>query len=89
MSYSSVIEYLFALQKHGIKLGLETMRILLDRIGNPPSLASRAAYRRDQRQGFDGGDGRRRSFSIPAGASDCIRLPTSSNSESGFVSTGA
>ncbi|HEU5406584.1 MAG TPA: Mur ligase family protein, partial [Nitrospira sp.] len=35
MSYSSVIEYLFALQKHGIKLGLETMRILLDRIGNP------------------------------------------------------
>lgn len=35
MSYSSVIEYLFALQKHGIKLGLETIRILLDRIGNP------------------------------------------------------
>ncbi|HWV47658.1 MAG TPA: folylpolyglutamate synthase/dihydrofolate synthase family protein [Nitrospira sp.] len=35
MSYSSVIEYLFTLQKHGIKLGLETMRILLDRIGNP------------------------------------------------------
>jgi len=35
MSYSSVIEYLYALQKHGIKLGLETMRILLDRIGNP------------------------------------------------------
>lgn len=35
MSYSSIIEYLYALQKHGIKLGLETMRILLDRIGNP------------------------------------------------------
>lgn len=35
MSYSSVIEYLYALQKHGIKLGLETMQILLDRIGNP------------------------------------------------------
>ena len=35
MSYSSVIEYLYALQKHGIKLGLETMRILLDRVGNP------------------------------------------------------
>ncbi|BFU91885.1 MAG: folylpolyglutamate synthase [Nitrospira sp.] len=35
MSYSSVIEYLYALQKHGIKLGLETMRILLGRIGNP------------------------------------------------------
>lgn len=35
MSYSSVIEYLYALQKHGIKLGLETMRMLLDRVGNP------------------------------------------------------
>jgi dihydrofolate synthase/folylpolyglutamate synthase len=35
MSYSSVIEYLYALQKHGIKLGLETMRTLLDRVGNP------------------------------------------------------
>src|SRR5512139_1948755 len=35
MSYSSVIEYLYALQKHGIKLGLETMRILLHRVGNP------------------------------------------------------
>jgi dihydrofolate synthase / folylpolyglutamate synthase len=35
MSYSSMIEYLYALQKHGIKLGLETMRILLDRVGNP------------------------------------------------------
>ncbi len=35
MSYSSVIEYLYGLQKHGIKLGLETMRLLLDRVGNP------------------------------------------------------
>lgn len=35
MSDSSVIEYLYGLQKHGIKLGLETMRILLDRVGNP------------------------------------------------------
>ncbi len=35
MSYSSVIDYLYRLQKHGIKLGLETMRLLLDRVGNP------------------------------------------------------
>lgn len=35
MSYSCVIEYLYALQKHGIKLGLETMQILLHRVGNP------------------------------------------------------
>ncbi|OQW34753.1 MAG: hypothetical protein A4E19_17705 [Nitrospira sp. SG-bin1] len=35
MSYSSVIEYLYALQKHGIKLGLETMQVLLSRVGNP------------------------------------------------------
>jgi dihydrofolate synthase/folylpolyglutamate synthase len=35
MSYSSIIEYLYTLQKHGIKLGLETMQILLDRVGNP------------------------------------------------------
>ena len=37
MSYSSVIEYLYGLQKHGIKLGLETMRLLLDRVGHPQS----------------------------------------------------
>lgn len=35
MSYSPVIEYLYGLQKHGIKLGLETMRLLLERVGNP------------------------------------------------------
>ncbi|MDH5739485.1 MAG: bifunctional folylpolyglutamate synthase/dihydrofolate synthase [Nitrospira sp.] len=35
MSYSLATEYLYGLQKHGIKLGLETMRLLLARIGNP------------------------------------------------------
>lgn len=35
MTYSSAIEYLYGLQKHGIKLGLETMRTLLSRQGNP------------------------------------------------------
>jgi dihydrofolate synthase / folylpolyglutamate synthase len=35
MTYSSAIEYLYGLQKHGIKLGLETMRILLSRLGHP------------------------------------------------------
>ena len=35
MTYSSAIEYLYGLQKHGIKLGLETMRLLLSRLGNP------------------------------------------------------
>ncbi|ULA62852.1 MAG: hypothetical protein LZF86_80021 [Nitrospira sp.] len=35
MTYSSAIEYLYGLQKHGIKLGLETMRTLLSRLGHP------------------------------------------------------
>lgn len=35
MTYSAAIEYLYGLQKHGIKLGLETMRALLGRIGHP------------------------------------------------------
>ena len=35
MTYSAAIEYLYGLQKHGIKLGLETMRILLGSIGHP------------------------------------------------------
>jgi dihydrofolate synthase/folylpolyglutamate synthase len=35
MTYSSAIEYLYGLQRHGIKLGLETMRTLLGRLGNP------------------------------------------------------
>ena len=35
MTYSAAIGYLYGLQKHGIKLGLETMRALLDRLGHP------------------------------------------------------
>lgn len=35
MTYSAAIEYLYGLQKHGIKLGLETMRSLLQRLGHP------------------------------------------------------
>jgi len=35
MSYSSVIEYLYTLQKHGIKLGLDTMTALVGRLGMP------------------------------------------------------
>ncbi|TKS58200.1 MAG: hypothetical protein EWM72_03142 [Nitrospira sp.] len=35
MTYSDAIEYLYGLQKHGIKLGLETMRTLLGKIGHP------------------------------------------------------
>ena len=35
MTYPAAIEYLYGLQKHGIKLGLETMRTLLGRLGNP------------------------------------------------------
>ena len=38
MTYSSAIEYLYGLQKHGIKLGLETMRLLLSRLGNPEQI---------------------------------------------------
>lgn len=35
MTYSACIQYLYGLQKHGIKLGLETMRDLVGRIGHP------------------------------------------------------
>lgn len=35
MTYSAAIGYLYGLQKHGIKLGLETIQALLDRIGHP------------------------------------------------------
>ncbi len=35
MSYSLAIEYLYGLQQHGIKLGLETIRLLLQQVGNP------------------------------------------------------
>jgi dihydrofolate synthase/folylpolyglutamate synthase len=35
MTYSDAIEYLYGLQKHGIKLGLETMTALLHAIGSP------------------------------------------------------
>lgn len=35
MTYPAAIDYLYGLQKHGIKLGLETMRSLLHAMGNP------------------------------------------------------
>ena len=35
MTYPAAIDYLYGLQKHGIKLGLETMRAVLLAIGNP------------------------------------------------------
>jgi dihydrofolate synthase/folylpolyglutamate synthase len=35
MTYASAIDYLYGLQKHGIKLGLETMQVLMDRLGHP------------------------------------------------------
>ena len=35
MTYSSAVAYLYRLQKHGIKLGLETMTALMVRLGMP------------------------------------------------------
>ncbi|HEU4685285.1 MAG TPA: folylpolyglutamate synthase/dihydrofolate synthase family protein [Nitrospira sp.] len=35
MTYSAAVAYLYSLQKHGIKLGLETMTTLMSRLGNP------------------------------------------------------
>jgi dihydrofolate synthase/folylpolyglutamate synthase len=35
MGYRETIAYLYGLQKHGIKLGLENPRKLLARLGNP------------------------------------------------------
>ncbi|MDF0645907.1 MAG: bifunctional folylpolyglutamate synthase/dihydrofolate synthase [Nitrospira sp.] len=35
MTYSAAVAYLLGLQKHGIKLGLETMVALAQRLGNP------------------------------------------------------
>jgi dihydrofolate synthase / folylpolyglutamate synthase len=35
MTYSSAVDYLYRLQRHGIKLGLETMTALMVRLGTP------------------------------------------------------
>ena len=35
MTYSSAVAYLYRLQRHGIKLGLETMTTLMGRLGTP------------------------------------------------------
>ncbi|MEK7267785.1 MAG: Mur ligase family protein, partial [Nitrospirota bacterium] len=35
MSYSASIGFLYGLQKHGIKLGLETIEVMLARLGRP------------------------------------------------------
>ncbi|HJT18865.1 MAG TPA: folylpolyglutamate synthase/dihydrofolate synthase family protein [Nitrospira sp.] len=35
MTYSAAVAYLYSLQKHGIKLGLETMAALMGRLGDP------------------------------------------------------
>ncbi len=35
MTYSATVQFLYDLQQHGIKLGLETIRALLTRVGDP------------------------------------------------------
>ncbi|MGH7257620.1 MAG: bifunctional folylpolyglutamate synthase/dihydrofolate synthase, partial [Nitrospiraceae bacterium] len=35
MTYSSAVEYLYGLQKHGIKLGLHNIQALLARLDQP------------------------------------------------------
>ncbi|MER3422295.1 MAG: bifunctional folylpolyglutamate synthase/dihydrofolate synthase, partial [Nitrospiraceae bacterium] len=35
MTYQASLEFLYGLQKHGIKLGLETIQSLLAGLGNP------------------------------------------------------
>lgn len=35
MTYSETVQFLYGLQQHGIKLGLETIRALLTRVGEP------------------------------------------------------
>ena len=35
MTYPSTVQFLYGLQQHGIKLGLETIRALLTRVGDP------------------------------------------------------
>ena len=34
MTYSATVQFLYGLQQHGIKLGLETVRALLTRMGS-------------------------------------------------------
>ena len=35
MTYTDAVSYLYSLQKHGIKLGLDTMTALMERLGMP------------------------------------------------------
>mgnify|MGYP000095991673 CR=1 FL=1 len=35
MTYPATVQFLYGLQQHGIKLGLETIRALLARVGDP------------------------------------------------------
>ena len=35
MTYTAAVSYLYGLQKHGIKLGLDTMMALVGRLGMP------------------------------------------------------
>ena len=80
MTYDAAVSYLYNLQKHGIKLGLETMTALIARLGRPGYPLSHLAHRRYEWERVDGRDecchvaGRRTT------GWDCIRRPTSSNS---------
>ncbi|MFO0768411.1 MAG: hypothetical protein U0231_16895 [Nitrospiraceae bacterium] len=35
MTYSQTVQFLYGLQQHGIKLGLDTIKALLGRVGDP------------------------------------------------------
>jgi dihydrofolate synthase/folylpolyglutamate synthase len=37
MTYTAAVSYLYSLEKHGIKLGLDTMTALVGRLGMPQS----------------------------------------------------
>ena len=41
MTYDAAVTYLYNLQKHGIKLGLETMTALIARLGRPAFVRGR------------------------------------------------
>mgnify|MGYP003411435626 CR=1 FL=1 len=80
-----MIEYLYALQKHGIKLGLEAMQVLLAiLIAHFASFILEEPTARGRRRRW-----LRPSFSMQADGSGSIPLLTSSNFGRGFVSTDA
>ena len=82
------LDFLFSLERLGMKFGLENMRALVRALGHPERAFQSVIVARHQRQGLGHGDGRRRRSMPPAIAAARYTSPHLERLEERFVIDG-